>query len=247
MKIKAIIIEDNQPDLELLKNELENNCSHLVTIAATYADYDSALKGILEQRPHLVFLKIELPKGCKGYNLVQETLLAKYQFWTVVVTGKSREYAQQAFDYDLLDCIQKPVTTKRLLQSLDKVTACCHQFLKAKQKACFPEKKKIVLREVGKFTLEELDNIEYLSSDGSNTYFHHTDRSSKVLSRNLGYFEPLLADHGFCRISRKHIINLHNLVEYRNGEVLMKSGKDLPISTNSVARLREMVDRLVVF
>ncbi len=247
MKVKAILIEDNPLALDLLRGELENNYGHFIEIVATCEDYPSAVNAIAEHRPHLVFLDIELPKGQKGYDLIQDNRLAHLPFKTIVVTGKSREYAQQAFDHNLLDCIQKPVTAKRIRQSLDKLLMSNAQTAAIRGRACFPKKKKIALREVGKFTIEDLDNIEYLSSDGSNTYFHHLDKTCKVLSRNLGYFGPLLTDHDFCRISRKHIINLHNLVEYRNGEVLMKSGKDLPVSANSVGRLKEMIEALVVF
>ena len=78
----------------------------------------------------------------------------------------------------------------------------------------------------------DINSILYLEAQGDRTEFHITGSSSIVSSKNIGFFEPVLAGSLFVRIHDKYIINLTKVTKYYKGNTAVSStGKGLPVST----------------
>src|SRR5438477_12881343 len=101
--INAVIIDDEPKNVKVLKNMLIEFCPE-VQLAG---EADSAITGrklILEKKPQLVFLDIEMPYG-NGFDLLNE--LMPVDFEVIFITAFDR-YMQQALKYSALDFLIKP-------------------------------------------------------------------------------------------------------------------------------------------
>ncbi|WP_428662210.1 LytR/AlgR family response regulator transcription factor [Runella sp.] len=58
-------------------------------------------------------------------------------------------------------------------------------------------------------------NIIYLSAQGNYTLFHLKDGEQIITSLSLSVYVPLLEKHGFMRIHKSYLLNLHYLKQCR--------------------------------
>ena len=108
--IRAIIVDDEQPAIDVLKYFLGNNGK--VEIVGAFTDPAEVLKNLAVLGPDLVFLDIDMP-GMNGINLGKSILAIKADAKIVFVTA-FRNYAVEAFDIRALDYLLKPLMQEKV-------------------------------------------------------------------------------------------------------------------------------------
>lgn len=87
-----------------------------------------------------------------------------------------------------------------------------------------------------------LATLDWIEAAGNYVELHQAD-GSQVIRSTLSALVAELEPHGFLRISRKHLINLHKVEQFvsksRGARVLLKSGVELPVSRSAVAAVRQ--------
>ncbi|MHA6529510.1 response regulator [Paenibacillus sp. BAC0078] len=131
---RAVIVEDEQPILDLMKVLIGRNPDY--AIIGAFTSPLEALASLPELKPDVIFIDVEMPKmnglelAGRVHKLMEST--------EIVFTTAYKNYALEAFEVSALDYILKPVTmgaikrvTERLLKRLG--TAVPHE-----QKAAGP-------------------------------------------------------------------------------------------------------------
>ena len=114
MKIKTIIVEDEQESLGLLKSIL-NDLDHIDLI--DYAmDGKTAVNKINDKKPDLIFLDIELPE-MSGLQVLENI---NYDPYIIFCTAYNK-YAIKAFNINSVDYILKPVSIDRIKKAIKNV------------------------------------------------------------------------------------------------------------------------------
>src|ERR1035437_2599046 len=113
MKIRTIIIEDEEPARLLVKNFLSDFCE--IEIIDEFADGFSGLKAINELKPDLVFLDIQMPK-LTGFEILE---LAEHQA-DIIFTTAYDQYAIKAFEANAVDYLLKPFNRDRFASAVKK-------------------------------------------------------------------------------------------------------------------------------
>jgi two-component system LytT family response regulator len=115
--IKAIHIEDEPRNVELLKQLVKEHCSNVEIIgnAKTVAD---GLQLVKEKRPQLLYLDIELNNG-NSFELLEQ-LKDEYPEFQVVFITAFNEFAVKAFRYNAVDYLLKPISIKDLKEATEK-------------------------------------------------------------------------------------------------------------------------------
>ncbi len=98
MQIKAIIIEDEKSNRENLAKILLEYCSEVNVLAQCSSAIDGR-KAIIEHRPDLVFLDIEMPGG-DGFSLLES--FEEINFEVIFVTAYN-QYGIKAVKFCALD------------------------------------------------------------------------------------------------------------------------------------------------
>jgi two-component system LytT family response regulator/two-component system response regulator LytT len=114
--IRAMIIDDEEPARSEIKFLLEQHPD--ICVVSEAANFQEAMAGVRQSRPHLIFLDIEMP-GVNGVNIaekIQEILQPLIVFATA-----HEEFAIKAFELNAVDYLLKPFSPARVAQCIEKV------------------------------------------------------------------------------------------------------------------------------
>src|SRR6056297_3165688 len=114
--MKAILIDDEPNALDALENIISLN-GHGVKVVAKTTNPFEGLGLILQHRPDVVFLDVEMP-GMSGFELLES--LPEIHFEIVFATAYDH-YAIKAIKNNALDYILKPVSISEVNTALEKV------------------------------------------------------------------------------------------------------------------------------
>jgi two-component system LytT family response regulator len=101
--------------------------------------------------------------------------------------------------------------------------------------------KKLLLPVSNGFEIIAPENINFLKAEGSYTVIHFIDEKTLMASKNLKYFEQMLAGHpSFLRVHRSYVANLDKARKILNEggtELLFENGARVPIAAERVERI----------
>jgi two-component system response regulator AlgR len=121
--LRVYIVDDEAPArarLKTLLSDIAAQCPHLLVGEAENGE--KALPQIVELRPDLVFLDVQMP-GMSGIELASHLAKQEGAAPAIVFVTAFDEYALKAFDVHALDYLLKPVRATRLAQAMLRVNA----------------------------------------------------------------------------------------------------------------------------
>lgn len=245
-KLKVIIIDDEKLARDLIKSFLRNYGN--IEVAAECENGFEGIKSIAEHKPDLVFLDIQMPKlnGFEMLELIDEDL-------NIIFSTAYDQYALKAFEVNAVDYLLKPFSRERFDEAVKRVI---ERIEKSETKLTTPKDlatnfvakdeilKRIVVKKNQKIEIIPVEQILYLEAQDDYVKIVTKDGSSLKQNR-MKFFEEHLPD-SFVRIHRSYLVNLNyvkqiELVGKDSHAVLLKDGKQLPVSKNGYAKLREMI------
>ena len=113
MKIRTLIVEDEEPAREIVKTYLKKYSE--IELLGECADGFTAVKYINELKPDLLFLDIQLPKltGFEILELVENTPV-------IIFTTAYDQFALKAFEMNATDYLLKPFSADRFDTAIQK-------------------------------------------------------------------------------------------------------------------------------
>jgi two-component system, LytTR family, response regulator len=233
MKIRSIIIDDERPSREALANYINDYCSDVEIVAQCNAAR-TAYQSIHKLKPDLIFLDIEMPNG-NGFDLLK--MFKSIEFKVVFVTAYS-EYAIQAFRFSATDYLLKPIKVDELTEAIRKVKQdielkrgdenikrLLKRFSQSDQAS-----NQVVIPDRNGFTVINTDNLIYCEADGYCTHFFLTGSEKVTSSRNLKYYEEMLASQRFLRVHNSYLVNLSHIKSYTHqGLILLSEDTNCPL------------------
>src|SRR5271170_104131 len=112
--MRAFLVDDEALALKRLQRMLA--VTKRVQVVGTSIDPVAAVPAILEAKPDILFLDIEMP-GMTGFELLAHL---QPQPWVVFTTAYDR-YALKAFGVNSVDYLLKPIEASHLNRALDKI------------------------------------------------------------------------------------------------------------------------------
>lgn len=128
-EINTIIIEDEAPAqnelLQLIKEFNQGNHDNInLNIVTIASDGPAAFEKIVQHKPELIFLDIELP-GYNGFSVVEKIskVLDKEQLPKIIFTTAYDQYALKAFEVCALDYLLKPIEMDKLIRAIGRISS----------------------------------------------------------------------------------------------------------------------------
>nr|WP_314626255.1 LytTR family DNA-binding domain-containing protein [uncultured Noviherbaspirillum sp.] len=121
MNQRIFIVDDEEharARLAMLLADIGGECPN--ELVGEAADAAGALQGIVDTRPDIVLLDIQMP-GMNGMDLASRLALEGEGMPAVVFVSAHDDYALDAFEVHALDYLVKPVRAGRLQQALRRV------------------------------------------------------------------------------------------------------------------------------
>jgi DNA-binding LytR/AlgR family response regulator len=226
MKVKAIIIDDEPLAIDVLKNF--SNTIDYIEIAGTFTNPLEAINFLSENRIDLVFLDIEMPM-INGVDFV-ESLNSKPN---IIFTTAFPQYAVDGFNLDAVDYLLKPISYKRFLKAINKIsntTNSSTDLVQVNQVVTNSNENKFIFvksdYENLKVNIQEIKYIEglkdYLKLNLSN------DKYVLTLS-NFATITEKISSPDFIRVHNSYIVNVNYINSIQKNRILI-GDKRIPIS-----------------
>jgi two-component system LytT family response regulator len=232
-EIRAIIVDDEKNARENLFGILEKHCPEvrIVCLASSAAE---AIECILQHKPELIFLDIEMPGG-NGFKVLEHFPHA--EFGVIFVTAYDH-YAIQAIRFSALDYILKPINSLQLKAAVIKYAELQEKFdLRLRQfmnnQKIAPEDQKIALPSVNKIDYIEIKQIISCKGEANYTRIYLSNGKSLMVSKPLIEYEEILENYGFVRTHKSHLVNLRHILSFiknDGGSLLMSDNTSIPVS-----------------
>lgn len=230
--ITALVVDDEKKNRETLQKLLIDNCPdvHVLDSVPSVAD---ALQFVRKHHPQVVFLDIEMP-GQNGFDFLKK--IDKIDFKVIFVTAHSH-YAIRAIKFSAVDYLLKPVDEIDLKQAVEKVILEINRNHEAHYKGLLEN-----LAAVANYKLAVsvrdgiafLDTNDIIRLEADGTYTHIFCNSEKfTATKNIKEFEDILADQGFFRSHKSHLINMKHVKRFSRADgyfVQMSDGSRAEVS-----------------
>lgn len=214
--LQAIIIENDIDVIKLLKQfEMEN--SVLFSILEVVEDCKNITKLINEKKPDVLFISRDQhvfdPKILNDLTVRKPKLL---------FASNDKCDAFEAFGYNAIDFLLKPLTTNSLIISIYKTIKYLEmetvfqddvlgkiKTINSQQQQNFEY---VSISSVDKIELLKMEDIIFCKADGKYTEFYTKNNTTIISSRNLGEY-TLTFNNNFFRIHHSYIVNIEYLVK----------------------------------
>lgn len=194
---KCLIIDDEKPAHLVIQSHI-SMCENLVFSGSAYNGKE-AIKLIKENKYDFIFLDINMPL-INGIEFLQ----ALPQRPVTIITTAYSEHAYDAYQYDAVDYLQKPITFPRFLKSVEKA-----KLLWETNKDKTENKSHLTLKHEGEEVEIKLDDISHFQSIGN-----YIKIFFKVQNKHLTVYDSLkniltkTASEKFIQTHKSYVINV---------------------------------------
>ena len=246
--INAIIIDDEQNNIDNLSILLQQNCPQ-VNVVAVALNADEGKKIILKHNPDLAFLDIQMPDK-NGFDLLKS--LPDYSFEIIFVTAYD-QYGIQAVKFSAIDYLLKPINIDDLKTAVEKVEKKSYikkqnlqlenliQLLQQKQHKEFH---RIALQSNKETRFVETNKIVRCESSNNYTTFFLINNEKIIVSKPIYEYEELLKDYGFIRCHQSHLINkkfIGSWIKEDGGYLLLDDKTQIPVSKQKKEQVKNLL------
>jgi two-component system LytT family response regulator len=242
---KKVVIIDDEPLARSIVNEYLQSHSDLKVVAECNDGFEG-VKAIMQHRPDLIFLDIQMPK-INGFEML-EILDEKP---SVIFTTAFDEFAIKAFETNAIDYLLKPFDKTRFENALKKWSEKKSDSEKVMDNLIDnpnkqpDEKNRIVVRNGGEIEIVAANDIIYIEAYDDYVKLFTKD-SYYLKKKTMNYYEQTLDNSIFFRTHRSFIINLQQLsriepMEKNSYVAIMKNAKKVPLSRSGYSRIKELL------
>ncbi|MEZ5045760.1 MAG: LytTR family DNA-binding domain-containing protein [Chitinophagaceae bacterium] len=197
--MKCIIVDDDS-SFRIILSSLIQDVDYL-SLEADFEDAKDGYNYLSANKIDLLFLDIEMPK-LSGFDFLESI---EHKPLTIICSSK-KEYAMQAFEYQAIDYILKPVTETRFLKAVSKAKS----IIDAKQQLVENHKEFIFIKDKGVLTKVKFEDILFIQAMGDYMKIMTKDKWY-VLHSTMKTLESILPQTVFFRSHRSFLININNI------------------------------------
>lgn len=244
-KIRTFIIEDDERTQEKIKRIVTENVPEIEIIGYSSSKKD-AIGALKKHMPDLLLMDIILKDG-EAFEILNQ--FPANTFEIIFITGHS-QFVKKAFEYFAFNFLSKPFEDKELI-------ALIKQFSFKREKT-FDTHRFMVMRDylnnIGskflintgiEFLAVDLNDIVNCKSDGNYTKIFLQNGKTILASKPLKYYEKILSDKEFYRLTRFDLINKAHISSiYRKETVTLSNGVRININSRNKIVLENIMQNL---
>ena len=248
--ISAILVDDEQLASEELAFQLREFPD--VEIIATASNGLEAVKLIEDLEPDLVFLDVQMP-GLDGMGVIRKLREKNIPLPHFVMATAYDQYAVEAFRWEALDYLLKPVEKDRLALAIDRA----RRSIAEKAKAAQPElpapkpslqRTKLLIKSNYRNFIVDAAEVVYATIDDGLITIVATNLEGQSNYRTIEELQSNLDPEIFWRVHRSYLVNIHRIKEvvpwFKSSFQLRMDDKkhsEIPVSRVQTKRLRALL------
>jgi two-component system LytT family response regulator len=253
-KIRTIIVDDEDLARQVLREFISKHSD--IEIIAECANGFEAVKAVMEMKPDLLFLDIQMPK-LDGFEVLE---LIGNETAVIFVTAYD-SYAIKAFGVHAVDYLLKPYGADRFSGALDRAKERLSNKasgkmatelplptdLSASARAPLQHLDRVAVRDGTKVFIIPVAKVDYV--EAQDDYLAIASEGKKHLKQQtISSLEQALDPARFLRVHRSYIVNLEKVARVEpyakdSHVAVLANGAQIPVSRSGYARLKEILDR----
>ncbi|MGK0253862.1 MAG: DNA-binding LytR/AlgR family response regulator [Mariniflexile sp.] len=231
MKIKCVIIDDEQLAISVIESHLKN--FDPFEVVGTFNNPLKAYGALEKEKVDVIFLDINMPQ-MTGFSFI-ENLNSKP---LIVITTAYREYAVKSFELNVLDYLVKPIPFDRFLKTINKVYQQLYNNSSSADTS-LKQEPHIFLKVDKKLLKINLNDILYVES--LKDYIKViTKIGDYVVHKSLTAITEELPLSNFLRVHRSYTISI-NKISAIEGNTIEIANKRIPIGRNYIKQTKERI------
>ncbi|HEU4717820.1 MAG TPA: LytTR family DNA-binding domain-containing protein [Bacteroidia bacterium] len=223
----CLIVDDD----EMIRTDLEQRIRRMpgLRLIASCGDATSAAEVMMKNVIHLILLDVQLP-GMSGIQFLK--MLDRKKPAVVLITSR-KEYAAEAFDYDVTDFLVKPFSEERFLKAVMRASKYVQSNPGTAQADHIFVRVNSVLE---KISLSEILYVEALAD-----YVQIMSAKQRyVVHATMKSMESALPSSLFFRAHNSFIVRLDRISRIEDNTILI-GDKVIPVSR---AKIKPLLERL---
>jgi two-component system response regulator LytT len=248
--ISAILVDDEKLASEELAYQLKEFPD--VEIIATASNGLEALKLIQDLEPDLVFLDVQMP-GLDGMGVIRKLRELDIPLPYFVMATAYDQYAVEAFRWEALDYVLKPVDKERLTVAIDRARKAVNE----RNKSAPPEpvspkpalqRSKLLVRSNQRNFIVDAQDVVYATIDDGLITVVASNLEGQSNYRTIEELQSNLDPDTFWRVHRSYLVNIHRIKEvipwFKSSFQLRMDDKkqtEIPVSRVQTKRLRALL------
>ncbi len=241
----ALLIDDEPLARSIIREYLEDFPE--ITVMQECGDGFEGIKSILQYKPRLIFLDVQMPKinGFEMLELVEQPP-------AVIFTTAFDEYAIKAFELHAVDYLLKPFGKDRFKKAVEKFltqtnssTSQASDLLLTTSAISPQQRQRVVVKNAGKIKIIPVEEIHYI--EAADDYVKINTKDGVFLkNRTMAHFENILEPQHFVRTHRSFIVNVQHITRIDPYEkdshlAILKCGRKIPVSKTGYTKLKEVL------
>ncbi|WP_448520185.1 LytR/AlgR family response regulator transcription factor [Rhodoflexus sp.] len=194
----------------------------------------------------IIFLDVEMPE-MSGLDLLK-TLK---QIPQIIVITANKNYAVEAFDYDVTDFLVKPVEYPRFLRAVDRAESKLQRAVAKLQPPLSVTSAPVVMRSVseagaemdsgenffvktkddGRIVNLQTSDVEFIEAMSDYVEIHTLSGNCYVVHSTMKGMEKKLPENVFIRVHRSFIINTEHIRTIKDDKVILPN-REIPIGNS---------------
>ena len=253
MKLR-VLIADDEPLARQRLRDLLADCAEM-EIVAECVDGEEAAQAILNERPDLALLDVQMP-GLNGFGVVEA--IGAEDLPVVIFVTAHDEFALRAFEAHAIDYLLKPVAPERFQAALERARAQVgHRrnhgvdpdlrgLLQAlSERRGYPDR--FAVRVGHRLLFVKVASIDWIGAEGNYASLH-AGKQTHLIRETMAGLEKRLDPSRFLRIHRSTIVNIERVKEMqtlssRTYLVVLEDGTKLESSSGYREKLQEWIER----
>lgn len=192
-----------------------------IEIVEAFESAIDAKKYLEKNQVDVVFFDVEMP-DFSG----MEFLASMEKLPSIILTTNNPEYAVEAFEYEVLDFIQKPVSYSRLSKAVDRLGSSTGK------------RDDFFVRSEGRYVRIPFDHLLYIETMGDYLKLHLDNKMKHIVHSTLIKMEERLPITQFQKVHRSYIVNLAKIVDVEEASIVVGQAV-IPVSRAYRTSLRD--------
>ena len=248
--ISAVLVDDEKLASEELAYQLKEFPD--IDIIATASNGLEALKLIQDLEPDLVFLDVQMP-GLDGMGVIRKLREQDIPLPYFVMATAYDQYAVEAFRWEALDYVLKPVDKERLTVAVERA----RKAVTDRNKVALPEpaspkpalqRSKLLVRSAQRNFIVDAQDVVYATIDDGLITVVASNLEGQSNYRTIEELQSNLDPDTFWRVHRSFLVNIHRIKEvipwFKSSFQLRMDDKkqtEIPVSRVQTKRLRALL------
>jgi two-component system, LytTR family, response regulator LytT len=248
--ISAILVDDEKLASEELAYQLKEFPD--IEILATASNGLEAVKLIQSLEPDLVFLDVQMP-GLDGLGVIRKLREQEIPLPYFVMATAYDQYAVEAFRWEALDYVLKPVDKERLTVAIERARKAVNDRAKVAQpEPAMPkpalQRSKLLVRSNQRNFIVDAQDVVYATIDDGLITVVANNLEGQSNYRTIEELQSNLDPDTFWRVHRSYLVNIHRIKEvipwFKSSFQLRMDDKkqtEIPVSRVQTKRLRALL------